>query len=460
MALALLVEDEALLRWSVARWLGQAGWEVHEAGTLLEAREHLKLHRPDLVVLDLGLPDGDGLELLQKEGETLRESRVIVVTASGDVEDAVRAMKLGAFDFLTKPVKQEEFLETVAKASSWFRSSRDAESYQRVREQTISKVTVVAESPAMLRVLEQARKVAAAPTTVLITGETGTGKEVIARYIHARSPRADRPLEALNCAALPAELVESELFGHERGAFTDARETRKGLFELCDGGTVVLDEVGEMPLPLQAKLLRFLEERSFRRVGGSREIRVDVRVIAITNRNLEQQVAEGSFRSDLFYRLSVFPIWIPPLRERKEDILPLARYFLSQFAAPLGKRFSQFTPTLEHMLLAHPWPGNVRELRNLMERTALLEDGGVVLGRALGWGQAPPATQPPPAAQPPPVPELPLPELEFRAVVEAMRKARNNQSEAARILGISRDQLRYRVKQYRQAGRWPKDLGD
>lgn len=453
MALVLLVEDEQLLRWSMARWLEQAGFQVHQAGSLAEAKEHLHQHCPDIVLLDLGLPDGFGLDLIEEEKQNLRESEIIVVTASGSVEDAVRAMKMGAFDFLTKPVSQEALLEVAEKASAWRRSSRDAEGFRRLTESKI-KGPLIAHSPAMLRVLEQAKQVAAAPTTVLIQGETGVGKEVLARFIHANSPQASGPLQAINCAAIPEQLVESELFGYEKGAFTDARESRKGVFELADGGTVILDEVAEIPLALQAKLLRFLEERTLRRLGGTREIRVEVRVIAITNRNLEQRVAEGHFRSDLFYRLNVFPIWVPPLRQRREDILPLARHFLQSFAAPLGKRFSHFAPQVEAALLNHSWPGNVRELRNLMERTALLEEGGVVVGRALNWGEV----EAEPAAQKPTAELVPLEELEFRAVVNAMRASKGNQSEAARLLRISRDQLRYRVKQYRKAGRWPKDL--
>ncbi|MFN3413307.1 MAG: sigma-54-dependent transcriptional regulator, partial [Thermoanaerobaculum sp.] len=452
MALVLLIEDEQLLRWSVARWLEQAGFAVHQAGSIAEARDHLRQHRPDIVLLDLSLPDGFGLNLIEHEGENLRESEIIVVTASGSVEDAVRAMKMGAFDFLTKPVSQQALLEVVHKACAWRRNYRDAEGFRRMTEAKV-KGPLIAHSPAMLQLLEQAKQVAAAPTTVLIHGETGVGKEVLARFIHAHSPRARGSLQAINCAAIPEQLVESELFGYEKGAFTDARESRKGIFELADGGTVILDEVAEIPLALQSKLLRFLEERTLRRLGGTREIRVDVRVIAITNRDLEAMVAEGKFRADLFYRLNVFPLWVPPLRQRPEDILPLAHHFLQVFAKPLGKRFSHFAPQVEAALLQHSWPGNVRELRNLMERTALLEEGGVVAGRALSGGEV----EAEPAAQKPTAELVPLDELEFRAIVNAMRASKGNQSEAARLLRISRDQLRYRVKQYRTAGRWPRD---
>lgn len=306
----------------------------------------------------------------------------------------------------------------------------------------------------MTAVLEMAAVVAGSPaSTVLITGETGTGKEVIARFIHARSARSEAPILTLNCAALPEHLVESEIFGHEKGAFTDAKGVRKGLFELADGGTLVLDEVGELPLPLQAKLLRFLEERSFRRVGGTREIRVDVRVVALTNRDLEEAAKAKEFRSDLFFRLNVFPIHIPPLRERPEDIVPLAEHFVGLFGPLGGKSFSGVSRELADALLRHPWPGNVRELRNLVERATILEQGGAVTGRFL---QIVPAPEAAPAASPDPFGGeiVPLDQAEFLLVERAVRLAGGNQSKAGRLLGVTRDQVRYRVKRYVEEGRW------
>jgi len=453
-ALVLLVEDDALLRWAMGQKLARAGFVVHEASSLAEARQHLAAHRPELVLLDLALPDGHGIELLQREKDKLEESVVIVVTASANVEDAVRAMKAGAFDLLTKPVEDAELLRVLEEGLTYLRGTKDTERRRRIQERGIRE-EIVAASPAMQGVLELANTVAgSSATSVLILGETGVGKEVVARYIHRCSPRAAGPFEVLNCAAMPDTLVESELFGHERGAFTDARTSRKGVVELADGGTFVLDEVGELPLPLQAKLLRFLETRSFRRLGGEREITVDVRIIALTNRDLAKEVQEGRFRSDLYYRLSVFPILVPPLRQRKEDILPLARHFLAQFSRTAGKSFHDLAPEFAARLQAYSWPGNVRELRNVMERVAILESGGLARGDAVVFGEAERAA--------PCLEEegalLSLDEAEWQLVVRAMRKAQGNQSAAAKLLGISRDQLRYRVKQYKAQGRWPKEL--
>lgn len=448
MARLLLVEDEQLLRWALRGRLVRAGHVVDEAATLAEAAVHLRQHRPQVVLLDIHLPDGNGIDFLSTENERLSESAVIVVTAEGRIEDAVRAMKLGAADFLAKPVDHNELLRIVDKVSARNRETLDAEVSRRAREKQ-AQGKVIAESSAMLEVLRLAATVAeAGSTTVLLQGETGTGKEVVARYIHQCSPRAKGALQALNCAALPEHLVESELFGYEKGAFTDAKTSRKGLFELADGGTVILDEIAGIPLAVQAKLLRFLEERTFRRLGGAREIGVDVRVIAMTNRSLRDEVAAGRFREDLYHRLHIFPIEIPPLRARREDILPLAVNFMKHFATGCGKHFEDLSAELREKLLAYPWSGNVRELRNVIERAVILERGDVLTARSVpldcaGMMDLQDAEQP----------ILPLEEVEFRMVERALRAANGNQSQAARLLEVSRDQLRYRVKHYRQAGR-------
>jgi DNA-binding NtrC family response regulator len=447
MARLLLVEDESLLRWALRARLVRAGHEVDEAAALHEADELLRKRRPDVVLLDVNLPDGNGIDFLAAQHEKLSESIVLVFTADGRVEDAVRAMKLGAWDFLSKPVDQEEMLRLVDKATAFHRQGLEAEDSRRTRERQ-GRAKMVASSPAMQDVLRMASTVAGAgATTVLLRGETGVGKEVIARYIHSCSSRASAPLQALNCAALPEHLVESELFGYEKGAFTDAKSSRKGLFELADGGTVVLDEIGEVPPALQAKLLRVLEERTLRRLGGVREIAVDVRVIACTNRALENEVAAGRFREDLFYRLNVFPITIPPLRERVEDILPLALDFVQQFGVMAGKRFTEIDPQLRQRLIEHQWTGNVRELRNLMERAAILENGPVLTGRSL------PLDTVVHRAMATAEEIVPLDEIEYVMVQRALRASHGNQSQAARLLQVSRDQLRYRVKRYREMGR-------
>ena len=454
MPLLLLVEDERLLRWALKSRLEKAGHFVDEASTLAAAEEHLKRRRPDVVLLDVNLPDGNGLEFLETQHEKLAESSVLVFTADGRVEDAVRAMKLGAVDFLNKPVDQEELLRLIAKAHGLHRQRLDAEVTRRAREKQ-TRVKVVAESEAMKRVLDLASTVAASgSTTVLLEGETGVGKEVVARYIHACSPRAAAPLQALNCAALPDQLVESELFGYEKGAFTDAKASRKGLFELADGGTVILDEISEVPLAVQSKLLRFLEERTFRRLGGVREIAVDVRIIALTNRVLREHVERGEFREDLYYRLHVFPIHIPALRERRDDIVALALDFARHFALASRKEVVDLSPELKERLLAHPWSGNVRELRNIIERAVILETGRILTGRSLPLETSLEA----PRARVVNDDIVPLDEMEFAMVTRALRVAGGNQSKAARLLQVSRDQLRYRVKRYRDLGRWPKDL--
>ena len=454
MALLLLVEDERLLRWALRSRLEKAGHFVDEAPTLAAAEEHLRRRRPDVVLLDINLPDGNGLEFLEAQHEKLAESSVLVFTADGRVEDAVRAMKLGAVDFLNKPVDHEELIRLVAKAHALHRQGLDAEAGRRVREKQ-SRVKVIGESEAMKRVLELASTVAASgSTTVLLEGETGVGKEVVARYIHACSPRGGAPLQALNCAALPDTLVESELFGYEKGAFTDAKASRKGLFELADGGTVILDEISEVPMTVQAKLLRFLEERAFRRLGAVREISVDVRIIALTNRVLREHVERGEFREDLYYRLHVFPIHIPALRERRDDIIPLAVDFARHFGEACNKPVEDLSPELKERLLAHHWSGNVRELRNIIERAVIMETGTILTGRSLSLETSVEA----PRNHPVNDDIVPLDEMEFNMVTRALRAAGGNQSKAARLLQVSRDQLRYRVKRYRDLGRWPADL--
>ena len=455
MASLLLVEDEQLLRWALRGRLVRAGHSVQEAGTLAEAEVRLREMLPQVVVLDVNLPDGNGIDFFAAQRERLSDSSVIIVTASGSIEDAVRAMKTGAADFLSKPVDHEELLRLIEKATQRRRETLEAEGSRRAREkQTHTKV--IAESAAMREVLRVAATVAAAPsTTVLLQGETGSGKEVLARYIHAHSPRANAPLQALNCAALPEHLVESELFGYEKGAFTDAKTSRKGIFELADGGTVVLDEIGEIPLALQAKLLRFLEERTFRRLGASCEIPVDVRVIAMTNRSLRKEVARGAFREDLYHRLHVFPIEIPPLRERRDDILPLAFSFMKHYGSSCGKHITDMSRELREQLVSYAWTGNVRELRNLIERAVILEEGDQLTTRFLPapetGGRSATSLQSDETI-------LPLDEVEFLMVQRALRAAKGNQSQAARLLQVSRDQLRYRVKRYRELGKLPDDL--
>jgi DNA-binding NtrC family response regulator len=468
MAHILIVEDEKLLRWALEQQLKRAGHEVDAAGDLHAAAEHLAARRPDVVLLDLGLPDGHGLDFYESNRERLAESAVIIMTAVGQVGEAVRAMKLGALDFLSKPVDQAELVALVERSLAMRSDSLEAEAARQSREQHLAQ-RVIAESPAFRDALEIAEQVATSEVaSILIQGESGSGKNVVARLIHALSARRAKPLLEVSCATIPENLMESELFGHEKGSFTDAKATKRGVFELADGGTVVLDEIGELKLDLQAKLLHFLEERRFRRVGGTREMAVDVRVVALTNRDLQAMVRERSFRNDLFFRLSVFPITLPTLAQRPEDVLPLARHFLATLQPKLGRRFDGFEREAENRMLGYGWPGNVRELRNVVERAMVLERGERIGARSLvlDWAEAPPpaalpvaaphavaapAESAPPAvtnelATPPGI--VPLEEMEREMVARAMRAAGDNQTRAAELLGVSRDQLRYRLKKF------------
>ena len=446
MALILLVEDEKLLRWALAEQLKRAGHEVHAAANLAEAKTHLEAHQPDVLLLDISLPDGNGLDFYERNQDRLEDTVSIVMTAVGAVEEAVRAMKLGALDFLNKPVDQEDLVRLIERSLIVRSEHLEVQAARQSREREL-KVELVAESDACNQVLRIIGEVARSEVdTVLIQGESGTGKNVLARHIHSISNRHSRPILELSCASIPDTLMESELLGHEKGAFTDAKTTRKGVFELVDGGTVVLDEIGELKLELQAKLLHILEERRLRRVGGSREISIDVRVVSLTNRDLGAMVREGTFRQDLFYRLNIFPIEVPPLRQRTDDILPLARHFLATLQPKLGRKFKGFTREAENLLLTSSWPGNVRELRNVVERAMILERSPEIQPSALILDQAGTTAPAAEAAVAPAI--VPLEQMERDLVTRAMAATGNNQTRAAELLGVTRDQLRYRLKKF------------
>ena len=450
MALILLIEDEKLLRWSLQKRLEKEGHTVHTAESLEEAEVHVTQHFPDMVLLDLSLPDGHGLDFYEKHQDALEESVVLVMTAVGEVEDAVRAMKLGALDFLPKPIDHKALIALVNRSLDVRATRRDALVAKSIRQRKLD-VDIVSHSPQFRETLELACEVSRSDVdTILLLGESGTGKNVVARYIHVNSSRSDGPYLEVNCAAIPEQLLESELFGHEKGAFTDAKKSKPGTFELANGGTVLLDEIGELRLDLQAKLLHLLENRVFRRVGGIREIRVDARIVALSNRNLRAMVQDKTFRDDLYYRVSVFPIQVPSLRERHEDILPLARYFLRFLQTKSGKSIKGFSRDAENVLISYSWPGNVRELRNVVERAIILEKGTEISLRSLILD----------TIELPPLPEtglggglpegiVPLEEIEGEMVLRAMTASGENQTRAAELLGITRDQLRYRLKKFR-----------
>jgi len=440
----LVVDDEYLIRWSLQQNLVDQGYEVLLAASAEEGLALMEREYPDLVLLDIQLPGMSGMELLLTLKEQRPECAVIMVTATSDLSVAVKAMKDGAFDYIPKPFNLDEVKLVVDKA---LENRRLKDEVTRLREKESVKYgfhNFTFKSQLMGEVVEVARKIAASDTaTVLLTGASGTGKDLLAQAIHFESSRRDMPFMPLNCTALPRELLESELFGHERGAFTDAKELKKGLFEVTDGGTLFLDEIGDMDLALQAKLLRILESRTFKRVGGTRDISVDVRVIAATNRDLEERMREKAFREDLFYRLNVIPLTIPPLRERKEDIIPLAERFLADLGKDLGKEIRKIEPDAARAMEEYPWPGNVRELKNVLERAMILSSAGslgiedLALKRAVDL----------PLASDPSFP-LNLEEMEHRLIAEALERCRNNQSSAAKLLGTSRDTLRYRMKKH------------
>jgi two-component system response regulator AtoC len=444
-ATILVVDDEPLIRWSLSERLKAEGYELLEADTGHAAIEKLP-EGVDLVLLDYRLPDTDGVSILRKIKEFDQDILVILLTAYATIETAVEAMKLGAYHFANKPFNLDDVAALVERALETTRLRREVRQYRANAARPYSLQRIVGASSAMMALRHLVARVAVSPSsTVLLTGESGTGKDLVAKVIHYSSDRAARPFMNITCSALPEHLLESELFGHERGAFTDARLQKKGLLETADGGTVFLDEIGEMTPALQAKLLRFLEDKAFKRVGGSSDIRVDVRVIAATNRNLETDVKQARFRSDLFYRLNVLPIAIPPLRTHTEDVPLLVEYFIDGFNTEFRKRVLGATPAAYTLLQQYGWPGNVRELRNVIERAMLLSDGDRLEARDFPALSAVAGTgnefELPPQG-------VDLEKLERSLVIQALRRSGGNQTRAGAMLGLNRDQIRYRIEKF------------
>ncbi|HEY9593871.1 MAG TPA: sigma-54 dependent transcriptional regulator, partial [Spirochaetia bacterium] len=374
----LVVDDEEMIRGLLRDLLTAAGHDVELAADVRGAVQMLKTVEYELVITDLMLPDGDGLEVLRVARARPYEPEVLVVTAYGSIDSAVEAVRGGAFDYLTKPIATQKLLLTVDRAVERRSLKTEVSNLRREVGERYTDQRIVASSPAMRPVMDLVNMVAATDSAILIQGESGTGKEVVARAIHFRGPRSGRPFIAINCAALPEALLESELFGYAKGAFTGAATERKGLFEEADGGTLLLDEIGDMPLLLQGKLLRVLQEGEIRRVGSTSVRRVDVRTLASTNRNLADLIKDGRFREDLFYRLNVIPLIIPPLRDRREDIVPLCQHFLRFYGEKLGRAPQALAPEALEMLFAYDWPGNIRELENMIARAVTLSASPVI----------------------------------------------------------------------------------
>ncbi|HWR71952.1 MAG TPA: sigma-54 dependent transcriptional regulator [Nitrospirota bacterium] len=451
----LVVDDEKLIRWTLEQHLVKEGYDVSTVESAEKGMELITEDPPDLVLLDNRLPEMSGLEMLEKLRIQERGLMVIMITAHGMVETAVKAMKLGAYDYISKPFNLDEITFVIRKA---LEAGSLRTQVKQLRQECRGRVeSILGEDEEMTKIKGLILKIARSDaTTVLIQGESGTGKELVAKAIHYNSARADKPFMAINCAALPVTLLESELMGHEKGAFTDAKAAKKGLFELADGGSVFLDEIGDMDLSMQAKLLRMLEEKSFKRVGGVKDIKVDVRVISATNQDLAKAMNESRFRKDLFFRLQVVPIYLPPLKDRGQDILLLAQHFVRHFNEECHKNVLGISKEAEQMLLSYSWPGNVRELKNVIERTMILEIEKEILPEHLNldltWerSEMPGSVAAPVSLDGLIIPEtgISIEEVEHALVRKALEMSNGNQTKAAQILKMPRDAFRRRMKRF------------
>jgi len=450
----LIVDDEKLIRWSVRQKLHEWNLDVVEAEDGREARQVFQRESPDLVILDVNLPDEKGTELLKQFRNAVPELPVVMVTAYGSIDDAVSAMRSGAYDFITKPINFLKLRNTIQNALETVSLKQEVAYYKEKEQERSAPGKIVAVDPAMREVMQITRTIAESEAAiVLLQGESGTGKDLLAQIIHYHSRRKAGPYLVINCSVIPENLLESELFGYEKGAFTDAKQQKKGLAELAHSGTLFLDEISTLSLPLQAKLLRFLEAQTFKRVGGLRDIEVDLRVIAATNQDLEAASLEGAFRRDLFFRLNVCPIYIPPLRDRMDDILPLSRYFIEEYNLKFRKTIKGMNKKAERMFLDYLWPGNVRELKNALERAMIFEKTSYITSSYLPFrsnrpGEATSARRHAHGEHTDAGTTMNLEEMEREFLIKALKKASGNKSQAARILGITRDTLRYKIQKW------------
>jgi two-component system, NtrC family, response regulator AtoC len=451
----LIVDDEKLIRWSMKQKLESWNYQVSEAEDLQGALRKFQQETPDLMTLDIKLPDGSGIDFLKQAKQIQPSVPVVMITAFGVVDVAVEALKLGAYDFIEKPINFEKLENSIQNALETHRLKAQVAQVSHSNKSRFSLENIVGSSKAIRDVLELVQRLSqAGGTTLLVQGESGTGKDLVSRALHYQSARRDHPFFALNCAAIPETLIETELFGYEKGAFTDAKNLKKGVFEMADGGTVFLDEISEMNLNLQSKFLRVLEDQTFRRVGGVKDISVNVQVVASTNRDLEVAVKEGKFREDLFYRLSVVPIQISPLREHKEDIPLLVEHFIQRYNMQFRKRVSEVSLDGMKLMMNYSWPGNIRELKNAIERAMILADKDRIDVAHLPIRIADPhSANPLPRGSNNFLVRLPpegagLDEIEKKLLEQAMEYAHGNKTKASKLLKISRDTFRYKVKKH------------
>ena len=448
----LVVDDEKLLRWSLQQNLSKEGFTVITAEKGMQGLELFSEEQPDITLLDVHLPDISGINVLENIKKENRDAIIIMVTAFGDIQTAVKTIKIGAYDFVEKPFNMDKLKILIGKALETVSLRKEVSQFRSQLSKKYGFTNIIGKSDEMLKIGELVKKVAKSDaTTILLQGESGTGKDLVAKVIHYESGRADRPFMDINCTALPETLIESELFGFEKGAFTDAKQMKKGLFELADGGTAFLDEIADMKLSTQAKLLKIIENKTFKRIGGAKDISVDLRIVAATNKNLAEEVKNDNFREDLYYRLKVIPVMLPALRERRDDILLLAKYFVEEFNREFKKNVKGISKETAKAFVNYHWPGNVRELRNVIERAMILENEDYILpehlpveilsfdAKHLGAGAAPVSI--PPGG-------LDIEEVERELIKQALDLAKWNQTRAARLLNLTRDALRYRMQKF------------